>query len=62
MSLLKTCVLSGRRPLRKEVRDGLLIRRSPQYIYINKIDRLSTWRGNLLGGHEPPPAELAKKT
>lgn len=43
----------------EEVRDGLLIRRSPQFTYYNKLDRLRNWRGTLLGGHKPPPLELA---
>jgi MoaA/NifB/PqqE/SkfB family radical SAM enzyme len=45
----------------EEIRDGLLIRRSPEYVYLNKIDRLGAWRGNLLGGHKPPPAELVER-
>ncbi len=44
----------------EEVRDGLLIRRSPQYTYYNKIDRLRNWRGNSLGGHKAPPRELVE--
>lgn len=43
----------------EEIRDGLLIRRSPQYTYYNKISRLVNWKGTLLGGHRPPPAGLA---
>jgi MoaA/NifB/PqqE/SkfB family radical SAM enzyme len=43
----------------EEVRDGLLIRRSPEFTYFNRIDRLAAWKGNLLGGHKPPPSELA---
>ncbi len=42
----------------EEVRDGLLIRRSPEYTYYNTVNRLTNWKGNLLGGHKPPPAEL----
>ena len=34
----------------EEVKDGLLIRRSPEYVYYNLINRLSSWTGNLLGG------------
>lgn len=37
-----------------EVRDGLLIRRSPEYTYYNRISRLTNWGGALLGGHEQP--------
>ena len=42
----------------EEVRDGLLIRKSPQYTYYNRIDRLDNWQGRLLGGHPAPPAEI----
>jgi MoaA/NifB/PqqE/SkfB family radical SAM enzyme len=42
----------------EEVGDGLLIRRSPEFTYYNRIDRLSAWKGNLLGGHKPPPEHL----
>jgi MoaA/NifB/PqqE/SkfB family radical SAM enzyme len=44
----------------EEVKDGLLIRRSPEYVYYNRIERLSSWKGNLLGGHKPPPDGLVK--
>ncbi len=37
-----------------EVRDGLLIRTSPQFVYYNKLSRLSNWQGALLGGHPEP--------
>jgi hypothetical protein len=42
----------------EEIKDGLLIRRSPEYVYYNLIGRLSSWKGNLLGGHKPPPEGL----
>jgi pyruvate-formate lyase-activating enzyme len=42
----------------EEIRDGILIRRSPQFTYYNKIDRLKNWRGSLLGGHKPPPPHV----
>jgi len=45
----------------EEVRDGLLIRRSPEYTYYNLVKRLASWKDNLLGGHKPPPAELQKQ-
>lgn len=44
----------------EEVRDGLLIRRSPEYTYYNTINRLKNWKGNLLGGHRPPSPELVR--
>jgi radical SAM protein with 4Fe4S-binding SPASM domain len=40
-----------------EVRDGLLIRRSPEFTYYNRIDRLGNWGGQLLGGHPEPSLE-----
>jgi len=42
----------------EEIRDGLLIRTSPQYVYFNKIARLKNWQGRALGGHRAPPEEL----
>ncbi|MEX0814232.1 MAG: radical SAM protein [Dongiaceae bacterium] len=43
-----------------EVRDGLLIRRSPEFTYYNRIDRLRNWTGNRLGTHAAPPRELVE--
>ncbi|MFQ5955049.1 MAG: radical SAM/SPASM domain-containing protein [Kiloniellales bacterium] len=37
----------------EEVRDGLLIRRSAQFIYYNRLDRLGNWHDRLRG-HRPP--------
>lgn len=45
----------------EEIKDGLLIRRSPEYTYYNLINRLSNWKGTLLGGHAAPPADLRPK-
>jgi Iron-sulfur cluster-binding domain len=47
----------------EEIRDGLLIRRSPQYSYYNRIDRLNNWTGRLVAGHPKPPSaeELAAR-
>ncbi len=42
----------------EEIRDGLLIRRSPEFTYYNRIDRLKNWKGALLGGHDEPPSGL----
>jgi MoaA/NifB/PqqE/SkfB family radical SAM enzyme len=39
----------------EEVRDGVLIRRSPEFTYYNRIDRLTNWHGRLLGAHPAPP-------
>ena len=38
------------------------IRHSPQFTYYNKIQRLGNWQGQLLGGHEAPPAELLEQS
>lgn len=41
----------------EERRDGLLIRRSPEYTYYNRIDRLENWTENMTGGlHKLPDA------
>lgn len=45
----------------EEIRDGLLIRRSPEFTYYNKIARLDNWHANLLGGHEPPSKEAIEQ-
>ena len=42
----------------EEIRDGFLIRRSPEFTYYNRIDRLKNWKGQLLGGHDEPPGGL----
>jgi MoaA/NifB/PqqE/SkfB family radical SAM enzyme len=42
----------------EEVRDGLFIRRSPEFTYYNRIDRLNNWNGRLLGGHSEPSRDL----
>ena len=41
-----------------EIRDGLLIRRSPEFTYYNRIDRLKNWQGRLLGAHPEPDSGL----
>jgi FkbM family methyltransferase len=35
----------------EEIRDGLLIRRSPEFTYYNRMDRMGNWQGALRGGH-----------
>jgi MoaA/NifB/PqqE/SkfB family radical SAM enzyme len=42
----------------EEVRDGLFIRRSPEFTYYNRIARLKNWQGRLLGAHKQPNSEL----
>jgi radical SAM protein with 4Fe4S-binding SPASM domain len=41
-----------------EVRDGLLIRRSPEFTYYNRIDRLANWQGRIRGAHPEPSLDL----
>jgi radical SAM protein with 4Fe4S-binding SPASM domain len=55
----KSCNGWAQYEFEEEVRDGLLIRRSPEFNYFNRIDRLAVWKGSLLGGHKPPPPILA---
>jgi hypothetical protein len=35
----------------EEITDELMIRRSPQFVYYNRLRRLNNWQGRLLGGH-----------
>jgi len=41
-----------------EVRDGLLIRRSPEFTYYNRVDRLNNWQGRIRGAHPEPSLDL----
>lgn len=41
----------------EEVRDGLLIRRSAEYTYYNRVDRLTNWTGGLQTTHPSPVLE-----
>jgi radical SAM protein with 4Fe4S-binding SPASM domain len=40
------------------VRDGLLIRRTAEYTYYNRIDRIQNWHKELHGTHGDPAAKL----
>jgi MoaA/NifB/PqqE/SkfB family radical SAM enzyme len=51
----KSCNGWAQYEFEEEVRDGVLIRRSPEFTYHNRIDRLPNWQGRLLGGHPTPP-------
>jgi len=53
----KNCNGWAQYEFKEEVRDGLLIRTSPQFTYYNKITRLTNWQGALLGGHPEPVVE-----
>ncbi|CAA7612102.1 radical SAM/SPASM domain-containing protein [Magnetospirillum sp. UT-4] len=37
--------------------DGILVRRSPQIVYYNRVDRLENWRNKLRSAHEGTNAE-----
>lgn len=50
----KNCNGWAQYEFKDEVRDGLLIRTSPQYTYYNRIEKLKNWQGALLGGHPEP--------
>jgi radical SAM protein with 4Fe4S-binding SPASM domain len=54
----KSCNGWAQHEFDEEVRDGLLIRRSPEFTYYNRIERLKNWQGRLLGGHKEPNNEL----
>lgn len=41
-----------------EVRDGLMIRRSPEFTYYNRLERLNNWQGRLLGAHPDPSQDI----
>jgi MoaA/NifB/PqqE/SkfB family radical SAM enzyme len=47
----KSCNGWSQYDMSEESKDGLLIRKSPQFTYYNKIDRIDSWTPNLLGGH-----------
>lgn len=50
--LCKNCDRWASYQYKEEVRDGLLIRRCPEYTYYNRIDRMDNWKGKLRGTHE----------
>lgn len=54
----KNCNGWAQYEFKEEVKDGYLIRTSPQFVYYNKIARLTNWQGALMGGH--PEIEIAE--
>lgn len=36
----------------EEVRENILVRRSPEYVYYNRVDRMTNWTSASRGGHE----------
>src|ERR1035438_3144643 len=55
--LCKNCDRWASYQFTEEVRDGLLIRRSPEYTYYNRIDRLQNWHKELHGTHSENRSE-----
>lgn len=53
----KSCDRWASYEFEEEVRDGMLIRRSPEYTYYNRIDRLDNWGESLLGGTHKDPRD-----
>ena len=45
----------------ESIEGELLIRRSPEYTYYNRVDRLENWSGQLLGTHKDPKESLAER-
>ena len=50
--LCKNCDRWASYKYEEEVRDGLLIRRCPEYTYYNRVDRLQNWHKELHGTHK----------
>jgi radical SAM protein with 4Fe4S-binding SPASM domain len=48
----KSCTRWASYEFVETIEDGLLIRRSPEYTYYNRIDRLESWKGSLRGNHK----------
>ena len=51
----KSCDVWAGYAYEEEIKGNLLIRRSPQFIYYNRIDRLKSWGENLRGHETPDP-------
>jgi hypothetical protein len=47
----KPCTGWSQHDYAEEIRDGLLIRRSPEFTYYNRLDKMQNWQGSLRGGH-----------
>lgn len=45
----------------EEIRDEILIRKSPEFTYYNKISRISNWHTNLHGGHSVLSTKFVEK-
>ena len=62
ITLCKNCDRWASYQYEEEVRDGLLIRRSPEYTYYNRIDRLENWHKELHGTHQENQEKLLKES
>jgi radical SAM protein with 4Fe4S-binding SPASM domain len=62
ITLCKNCDRWASYQYEEEVRDGLLIRRSPEYTYYNRIDRLENWHKELHGTHQENKEKLLKES
>lgn len=51
----KSCDVWAGYAYEEEIKGNLLIRRSPQFVYYNRIDRLKSWGENLRGHETPDP-------
>jgi radical SAM protein with 4Fe4S-binding SPASM domain len=58
--MCKNCERWASYGFEEELVDGLLIRRSPEYTYYNRVDKLENWGGGLLGTHKDPKESLAE--
>ncbi len=58
--MCKNCDRWASHAYEEEVRDGMLIRRSAEYTYYNRLEKLQTWGSNLLGTHTDPQEVLAE--
>ncbi len=47
----KSCNGWAQYDFEETVKDGLLIRESPEYVYYNRLDRMMTWKGDLREFH-----------
>ena len=56
--ICKTCDRWSSYQYEDIVRDGLLIRRTTEYTYYNRIDRIKNWHENLHGTHGDPSVKL----
>lgn len=54
----KGCDRWGSWEFEEWIEDGFLIRKSPEYVYYNRIDSLENWQGSLVAYHKDPQESL----